>query len=154
MTASSKVRRSYFLPPTLHSFAANQKPSNSYDDEIDSATLTFDKKRYFIDVVENWRGRFIKLTESIGGGGGGGGQLGPARKARIHLTMASVRPFRKALDEMINCNVVEGDQPHNSLPTKASRGGGELLEGSVTRLQTTRSSCTRRRSRSPTTCTS
>lgn len=61
------------------------------DKELDTKRLYIQKKRFYLDVKENSRGRIIKVTE-VGLGG---------RKARLILSMQTAALFRDKLNEMI-----------------------------------------------------
>jgi transcriptional activator protein Pur-alpha len=62
---------------------------NSDEKELASQQLQIQSKRFYIDVKENQRGRFIKLAE-VGVGG---------RKSRILMTMSVAAEFKSRLGE-------------------------------------------------------
>jgi hypothetical protein len=70
---------------------------NSGEKELASQLILIQSKRFYIDVKENQRGRFIKLAE-VGVGG---------RKSRILMTMSAAAEFKSRL--------VEFSELHSSL---------------------------------------
>lgn len=62
---------------------------NSDEKELASQQIQIQSKRFYIDVKENQRGRFIKLAE-VGVGG---------RKSRILMTMSAAAEFKNRLNE-------------------------------------------------------
>ena len=62
---------------------------NSDEKELASQLIQIQSKRFYIDVKENQRGRFIKLAE-VGVGG---------RKSRILMTMGAAAEFKTRLIE-------------------------------------------------------
>lgn len=64
-----------------------RRRGNSSEKELASQQIQIQSKRFYIDVKENQRGRFIKLAE-IGVGG---------RKSRILMTMSAAEEFKKHL---------------------------------------------------------
>lgn len=78
---------------------------NSDEKELASQLILIQSKRFYIDVKENQRGRFIKLAE-VGVGG---------RKSRILMTMSAAAEFKNRL--------VEFSELHSSLGP--SNGTGE-----------------------------
>ncbi|VDM34073.1 unnamed protein product [Hydatigera taeniaeformis] len=79
------------------------------EEDLDSVSLQFQKKRFYVDVKRNWRGRFMKIAE-VGLDG---------RKSRILLTMTAADDLKdKILDladvytELMKNNAEEsGDSP-------------------------------------------
>ena len=63
---------------------------NSDERELASQLIQIQSKRFYIDVKENQRGRFIKLAE-VGVGG---------RKSRIIMTMGAAAEFKTRLAEL------------------------------------------------------
>jgi len=66
-----------------------RRRGNSTEKELASQQIQIQSKRFYIDVKENQRGRFIKLAE-VGVGG---------RKSRILMTMSAAEEFKKHLIE-------------------------------------------------------
>lgn len=66
-----------------------RRRGNSSEKELASQQIQIQSKRFYIDVKENQRGRFIKLAE-VGVGG---------RKSRILMTMSAAEEFKKLLVE-------------------------------------------------------
>ena len=55
-----------------------------------SEKLTIDRKIFFLDLKENDRGRFIKITEDVGG-----------RRDTIMVPMAAVKEFHELLGRLL-----------------------------------------------------
>lgn len=65
----------------------NQNPGeNTGTDPLASEKLTVDRKIFFLDLKENNRGRFLKITEDVGG-----------RRDTIMLPAEAFRDFAEAL---------------------------------------------------------
>ena len=58
---------------------------------IASEKITVDRKIFFLDLKENTRGRFMKITEDVGG-----------RRDTIMLPVAAFRDFAEALERLID----------------------------------------------------
>ena len=57
---------------------------------IASEKVTIDRKVFFIDLKENQRGRFMKITEDVGG-----------RRDTIMLPAAAFKDFLEALQRLV-----------------------------------------------------
>jgi hypothetical protein len=57
------------------------------EQELDSKTLQIGQKRFYIDVKQNWRGRYIKIAEVMLGG----------RKSRVLVSMPAAVELRNQL---------------------------------------------------------
>ena len=55
-----------------------------------SEKIAVDRKVFFLDLKENTRGRFLKITEDVGG-----------RRDTIMLPVAAFRDFAEALERLI-----------------------------------------------------
>ncbi|CAG5132818.1 unnamed protein product [Candidula unifasciata] len=64
-------------------------PGGSAEQELATRTLHIQSKRFYLDVKQNRRGRFIKVAE-VGAGG---------KKSRLLLAMSSAAEFRDFLSE-------------------------------------------------------
>lgn len=60
------------------------------NEPLASEKITIDRKIFFLDLKENSRGRFLKITEDVGG-----------RRDTIMLPSAAFRDFAEALDRLI-----------------------------------------------------
>lgn len=58
---------------------------------IASEKVTMDRKVFFLDLKENQRGRFMKITEDVGG-----------RRDTIMLPAAAFRDFLEALARLVD----------------------------------------------------
>ncbi|CAI4228427.1 unnamed protein product [Auanema sp. JU1783] len=76
--------------------------SKRNEDELETRQLNFGYKRYYVDVKENNRGRFIKIAE-----------MGTHYKSRVVLSMAAAVQLRDQLGEMIKFSnsIPEGEDP-------------------------------------------
>ena len=59
-------------------------------DPIASEKVTIDRKVFFLDLKENQRGRFMKITEDVGG-----------RRDTVMLPAAAFRDFLDALARLV-----------------------------------------------------
>ena len=59
-------------------------------DPIASEKVTIDRKLFFLDLKENQRGRFLKITEDVGG-----------RRDTIMLPAPAFRDFLEALQRLV-----------------------------------------------------
>ncbi|XP_075589724.1 purine-rich binding protein-alpha isoform X2 [Dermatophagoides farinae] len=72
---------------TSISSAGGEQPTQQNEQELATKTLYIQHKRFYLDVKQNHRGRFIKVAE-VGSAG---------RKSRLLLSMAASREFRDHL---------------------------------------------------------
>lgn len=84
-----------------------RRRGNSSEKELASQQIQIQSKRFYIDVKENQRGRFIKLAE-VGVGG---------RKSRILMTMTAAEEFKKHLVEFSEIHSQMGPTHGSSDPT-------------------------------------
>jgi transcriptional activator protein Pur-alpha len=94
-----------------------RRRGNSNEKELASQQIQIQSKRFYIDVKENQRGRFIKLAE-VGVGG---------RKSRILMTMSAANEFKNRL--------VEFSELHSSMGP--SQGGVTQSGSTNTAAQST-----------------
>jgi len=97
-----------------------RRRGNSNEKELASQQIQIQSKRFYIDVKENQRGRFIKLAE-VGVGG---------RKSRILMTMSAATEFKNRL--------VEFSELHSQMGP--SHGGASTTSGSANANNSTASS--------------
>lgn len=72
--------------------------------DLASRTLVLESKRFYLDVKENARGRFIKMAEISSDG----------RKNQILMTIPTAAQFRKHLESMISFyHGLEAVDPNN-----------------------------------------
>ena len=69
----------------------NQGGAGGGGGDLASRTLVLESKRFYLDVKENARGRFIKMAEISSDG----------RKNQILMTIPTAAQFRKHLEAMI-----------------------------------------------------
>jgi hypothetical protein len=67
---------------------SGERPVN---EPLASEKISIDRKVFFLDLKENNRGRFLKITEDVGG-----------RRDTIMLPVAAFRDFAEALDRLID----------------------------------------------------
>lgn len=61
------------------------------NEPLASEKISIDRKVFFLDLKENNRGRFLKITEDVGG-----------RRDTIMLPVAAFRDFADALERLID----------------------------------------------------
>jgi hypothetical protein len=83
------LRREKKMSETGDEKQQGRRRGNSNEKELASQQIQIQSKRFYIDVKENQRGRFIKLAE-VGVGG---------RKSRILMTMSAATEFKNRLIE-------------------------------------------------------
>lgn len=66
--------------------------------EVHSERISIERKIFFLDLKENERGRFLKITEDVGG-----------RRDTIIIPAAGLKDFSKAIQSAID---VEQDLPY------------------------------------------
>ncbi|MEI8341744.1 MAG: DNA-binding protein [Verrucomicrobiota bacterium] len=69
----------------------NQNPGeNTTSDPLASEKISIDRKIFFLDLKENNRGRFLKITEDVGG-----------RRDTIMLPAEAFRDFAEAFARLV-----------------------------------------------------
>jgi len=71
------------------------------DDSLKSQNIQVEKKLFFLDLKENSRGRFLRITEDVNG-----------RRDTIILPASGLEDFRNALDQIIQFNATPPDEDH------------------------------------------
>ena len=66
---------------------SGERPVN---EPLASEKISIDRKMFFLDLKENNRGRFLKITEDVGG-----------RRDTIMVPVAAFRDFAEALERLI-----------------------------------------------------
>jgi len=69
----------------------NDSGERPVNEPLASEKVTVDRKVFFLDLKENSRGRFLKITEDVGG-----------RRDTIMLPVAAFHDFADALDRLID----------------------------------------------------
>ena len=69
----------------------NESGERPINEPLASEKITSDRKIFFLDLKENTRGRFLKITEDVGG-----------RRDTIMLPAAAFRDFADALERLID----------------------------------------------------
>jgi PurA ssDNA and RNA-binding protein len=69
----------------------NESGERPVNEPLASEKVTVDRKIFFLDLKENSRGRFLKITEDVGG-----------RRDTIMLPVAAFRDFADALERLID----------------------------------------------------
>jgi len=69
----------------------NESGERPVNEPLASEKVTIDRKVFFLDLKENNRGRFLKITEDVGG-----------RRDTIMLPAAAFHDFADALDRLID----------------------------------------------------
>jgi len=70
---------------------------NSDEKDLDTRTLNIQSKRFYVDIKENWRGRYMKIAESMMGGQQGGQYQ--RRKARIIMSLPAAEKYVQMLQK-------------------------------------------------------
>jgi hypothetical protein len=69
----------------------NSNAHNSTDEPLASEKVQVDRKIFFLDLKENQRGRFLKITEDVGG-----------RRDTIMLPASAFQNFLEALTRIVD----------------------------------------------------
>jgi PurA ssDNA and RNA-binding protein len=69
----------------------NSNSATRIDEPIASEKIQIDRKVFFLDLKENQRGRFLKITEDVGG-----------RRDTIMLPAAAFEDFLAAMSRIVN----------------------------------------------------
>ena len=69
----------------------NSNAQQSTDDPLASEKVQVDRKVFFLDLKENQRGRFLKITEDVGG-----------RRDTIMLPASAFQQFLEALARIVD----------------------------------------------------
>jgi hypothetical protein len=98
------------------------------DDEKELATqqVLIQSKRFYIDVKENQRGRFIKLAE-VGLGG---------RRSRIVMSMSVANELKQRLGEFSELNASLGPAKPAAVDAKDKKPAGHSSEDGVIKSET------------------
>lgn len=73
------------------------RPGQTTQDALLNAKIQFERKQFFFDLKENPRGRFLKITEDVGG-----------RRGTIIIPTSDLEEFREILQRVINADSVVG----------------------------------------------
>ena len=71
----------------------NETGERPVNEPLASEKVAIDHKIFFLDLKENSRGRFMKITEDVGG-----------RRDTIIIPAPGLEDFRKILDEMVKAS--------------------------------------------------
>jgi hypothetical protein len=71
-------------------YDSEERPERQNNDPLASEKVVIDRKIFFLDLKENPRGRFLKITEDVGG-----------RRDTIMLPAPAFQDFAEALDRLI-----------------------------------------------------
>lgn len=96
-----------------------RRRGNSNEKELASQQIQIQSKRFYIDVKENQRGRFIKLAE-VGVGG---------RKSRILMTMSAATEFKNRLVEFSELHSQMGPSLGGATAATGTAGAGAAATG-------------------------
>ncbi len=73
------------------------RPGQTTQDALLNAKIQFERKQFFFDLKENPRGRFLKITEDVGG-----------RRGTIIIPTSDLEEFREILQQVIDADSVVG----------------------------------------------
>jgi len=86
-------------PYGSHSYGQPKPPVN--EDTLKSERIQIERKTFVLTLKENPRGRFLRITEDVGG-----------RRDTIIIPSTGLEDFKKLLDEMVKAS--------NEIPVKAT----------------------------------
>lgn len=86
--------------------SADKPVSQGDEQELDSRSIKIQQKRFYIDVKQNQRGRFIKIAEVVS----------HDRKSRLLLSMSTAHEFKNHLTQFNDLYVTLGPQNPESAP--------------------------------------
>jgi len=86
-------------PYGSHSYGQPKPPVN--EDTLKSERIQIERKTFVLTLKENPRGRFLRITEDVGG-----------RRDTIIIPSTGLEDFRKLLDEMVKAS--------NEIPVKST----------------------------------
>jgi hypothetical protein len=70
------------------------------EDTLKSAKIQIERKTFVLALKENPRGRFLRITEDVGG-----------RRDTVIIPAPGLEEFRKVLDEMVKASVENPPKP-------------------------------------------
>ncbi len=73
------------------------------EEELRSEKIQVERKTFFLDLKENQRGKFLKITEDVGG-----------RRDTIIIPASGLPEIADVLNEMIEDEGIEGPQPDSN----------------------------------------
>ena len=89
----------YGRNPGRPAFSQPRPPSN--EDTLHTAEVQIERKLFVLTLKENPRGRFLRITEDVGG-----------RRDNIIIPSTGLEDFKKILDEMVRAaNEIPPKQP-------------------------------------------
>ncbi|XP_046371702.1 transcriptional activator protein Pur-alpha-like isoform X5 [Haliotis rubra] len=116
--SSAAEFRDYLTEFTEHyaSLDANdESPSNTEnppeDGKLKSEMIVKDNKRYYLDLKENQRGRFLRVSQTIPRGG---------PRSQIAIPAQGMIEFRDALTELLDEYGTDDQEPQSELPESRS----------------------------------
>jgi hypothetical protein len=80
----------FHRPPYRQPYAAPQPRPFVQEDTIKSAEVQIERKLFFLTLKENPRGRFLRITEEVGG-----------KRNCIIIPSTGLAEFKNLLDEMV-----------------------------------------------------
>lgn len=95
-----------FRSPFPLSTHTDKPVSQGEELELDSRSIKIQQKRFYIDVKQNSRGRFIKIAEVVS----------HDRKSRLLLSMSTAHEFKNHLTQFNDLYVTLGPQNPESAP--------------------------------------
>jgi len=94
-----------------HHYGGPPKPPVN-EDTLKSDKVQIERKTFLFSLKENPRGRFLRITEDVGG-----------RRDTIIIPAPGLEDFRKLLDEMVKAAAEVG--PEESSEPEPAEGAGE-----------------------------
>uniref|UniRef100_A0A7M4DVN4 Purine rich element binding protein B n=1 Tax=Crocodylus porosus TaxID=8502 RepID=A0A7M4DVN4_CROPO len=116
------------LPPAGASSAS--PPDEPPRRALKSEFLVRENRKYYLDLKENQRGRFLRIRQTLNRGPGAfAGASGLQSGQTIALPAQGLIEFRDALAKLLDDYGAEDDEPGLALGGSAGAGSGELPEG-------------------------
>ncbi|XP_076472185.1 transcriptional regulator protein Pur-beta-like isoform X4 [Babylonia areolata] len=106
--SSAAEFRDYLTDFTEH-YASLESPPE--DGKLKSETIVKDNRRYYLDLKENQRGRFLRVSQTIPRGG---------PRSQIAIPAQGMIEFRDALTELLDEFGTDDQEPQNELPESRS----------------------------------
>ncbi|XP_076472184.1 transcriptional regulator protein Pur-beta-like isoform X3 [Babylonia areolata] len=111
--SSAAEFRDYLTDFTEHyaSLGPTNTESPPEDGKLKSETIVKDNRRYYLDLKENQRGRFLRVSQTIPRGG---------PRSQIAIPAQGMIEFRDALTELLDEFGTDDQEPQNELPESRS----------------------------------
>lgn len=82
-------------PRGYHSYGESSPKPPMNEETLKAAKIQIERKTFILSLKENLRGRFLRITEDVGG-----------RRDTIIVPAPGLEEFKKLLDEMVQASAV------------------------------------------------